>query len=131
MLWLEWEGEQLPIGWDSGPAATIDSVFGTSWKVYEGVSTGNGMTVVSLLLTSLFAYPDLRLFRKSDLRRQLVLHFSTREKVLITVFNAQHSMLPDTHFSGFFAGDLKDWFDGLVKVGRFTDNAYVNIGNAG
>lgn len=48
MLWLEWEGGQLPIGWDSGPAATIDSLFGTSWKIYEGVNTGNGMTVVSL-----------------------------------------------------------------------------------
>ena len=48
MLWLEWEGGQLPIGWDAGPAATIDSLFGTSWKVYEGVNTGNGMTVVSL-----------------------------------------------------------------------------------
>lgn len=48
MLWLEWEGGQLPIGWDSGPAATVDSLFGTSWKIYEGVNTGNGMTVVSL-----------------------------------------------------------------------------------
>ena len=47
MLWLEWEGGQLPIGWDAGPAATIPSLFGTSWKVYEGVNTGNGMTVVS------------------------------------------------------------------------------------
>ena len=47
MLWLEWEGGQLPIGWDNGPAATIGSLFGTSWKVYEGVNTGNGMTVVS------------------------------------------------------------------------------------
>ena len=47
MLWLEWEGGQLPIGWDAGPAATIGSLFGTSWKVYEGVNTGNGMTVVS------------------------------------------------------------------------------------
>ena len=47
MLWLEWEGGQLPIGWDAGPAATIDSLFGTSWKLYEGVNTGNGMTVVS------------------------------------------------------------------------------------
>ena len=48
MLWLEWEGGQLPIGWDAGPAATIDSLFGTSWKLCEGVNTGNGMTVVSL-----------------------------------------------------------------------------------
>lgn len=48
MLWLEWEGGQLPIGWDAGPATTIDDLFGTSWKLYEGVNTGNGMTVVSL-----------------------------------------------------------------------------------
>ncbi|MDI1485064.1 MAG: hypothetical protein OHK93_000198 [Ramalina farinacea] len=89
MLWLEWEGGQLPIGWDNGPAAKIDSLFGTSWKVYEGVNTGNGMTV------------------------------------------NQHSMLPDTQFSGSFAGDLKDWFEALVRLGRFSDATYVNIGNAG
>lgn len=47
MLWLEWEGGQLPIGWDKGPVATIDSLFGTSWKLYEDVNHGNGMTVVS------------------------------------------------------------------------------------
>ena len=50
MLWLEWEGGQLPIGWDAGPAATIPNLFGTSWKIYEGVNTGNGMTVVSSIL---------------------------------------------------------------------------------
>ncbi|KAL8719968.1 MAG: hypothetical protein Q9181_007985, partial [Wetmoreana brouardii] len=86
MLWLEWEGGQLPIGWDAGSVATID-LFGTSWKLYEGVNTGNGMTV--------------------------------------------HSMLPATQFSGTFAGDLKDWFEALVRLGRFTDGAYVNVGNAG
>ena len=43
----------------------------------------------------------------------------------------QHSMLPDTQFSGSFAGDLKDWFEALVRLGRFTDATYVNIGNAG
>jgi len=48
MLWLEWEGGQLPIGWDRGPVATIDSLFGTSWKLYEDVNHGNGMTVVRL-----------------------------------------------------------------------------------
>ncbi len=50
MLWLEWEGDQLPIGWDKGPVATIDSLFGTSWKLYEDVNRGNGMTVVRLSL---------------------------------------------------------------------------------
>lgn len=87
MLWLEWEGGQLPIGWDAGPAATIGSLFGTSWKIYEGVNTGNGMTV--------------------------------------------HSVLPDTQFSGNFQGDIKDWFEALVNLGRFSDTAFVNIGNAG
>ncbi len=43
----------------------------------------------------------------------------------------QHSLLPDTPFTGTFAGDLKDWFEALVHLGRFTDAAYVNIGNAG
>ncbi len=43
----------------------------------------------------------------------------------------QHSLLPDTPFSGTFTGDLKDWFEALVRLGRFTDATYVNIGNAG
>lgn len=49
MLWLEWEGGQLPNGWDACPAATVDGLFGSSWKIYDGVNTGNGMTVVSPL----------------------------------------------------------------------------------
>lgn len=60
MLWLEWEGGQLPIGWDKGPAATIDSLFGTSWKLYEDVNHSNGMTVVSLPS----AQPSFRCFHK-------------------------------------------------------------------
>ena len=48
MLWLQWEGGQLPIGWDRGPVATIGSLFGTSWKLYEDVNHSNGMTVVCL-----------------------------------------------------------------------------------
>ena len=60
MLWLEWEGGQLPIGWDRGPVATIGSLFGTSWKLYEDVNQGNGMTVVSLLRTRF----SLRCFHK-------------------------------------------------------------------
>ncbi|KAL8680277.1 MAG: hypothetical protein Q9186_003515 [Xanthomendoza sp. 1 TL-2023] len=87
MIWFEWEGGQLPIGWDNGPAATIDNLFGTSWKIYEDINTGNGMTV--------------------------------------------HSMLPDTQYSGRFAGDLKDAFEALVRLGRFLSGAYVNVGNAG
>lgn len=88
MLWLQYEGGQLPIGWDaSGPAATIDSLFGTSWKLYEGKNTDTGITV--------------------------------------------HSLLPDTQFEGTFTGDLKDWLEALVKIGRFAGSTYVNVGNAG
>ncbi|KAL8811993.1 MAG: hypothetical protein Q9223_004464 [Gallowayella weberi] len=87
MIWLEWEGGQLPIGWDSKPKSTINNLFGTSWKVYEDVNTGNGMTV--------------------------------------------HSMLPDTQYSGSFTGDLKDAFEALVRLGRFSSETYVNVGNAG
>ncbi|KAL8636462.1 MAG: hypothetical protein Q9228_006145 [Teloschistes exilis] len=55
MLWLQWEGGQLPIGWDRGPVATIPSLFGTSWKLYEDINTGNGMTVHSLLPDTQFS----------------------------------------------------------------------------
>lgn len=87
MLWLQYEGGQLPIGWGNGAVATIDSLFGTSWKLYEDKNTDTGITV--------------------------------------------HSLLPDTQFEGSFTGDLKDWFDALVTLGRFTDSTYVNVGNAG
>ena len=102
----------MPIGWDSGPAATVGSLFGTSWKVYEGVNTGNGMTVVCL-------FPPIFLLatRVGDM--------------LIFESTKQHSMLPDTQFSGSFTGDLKNWFEALVGLGRFTDDWFVNIGNAG
>ena len=50
MLWLQYDGGQLPIGWNSKtPAATIDNLFGTSWKLYEGKNTDTGITVHSLL----------------------------------------------------------------------------------
>jgi len=49
MLWLEYEGGQLPIGWGNGVSATVDSLFGTSWKLYEGVNEDTGITVSSLL----------------------------------------------------------------------------------
>lgn len=48
MLWLQYEGGQLPIGWDAGPKAT-PTLFGKTWKLYEGVNPGNGVTVHSLL----------------------------------------------------------------------------------
>ncbi|TVY57727.1 Xyloglucan-specific endo-beta-1,4-glucanase A [Lachnellula cervina] len=86
MLWLQYEGGQLPIGWGDA-VATIDSLFGTSWKLYEAKNTDTGITV--------------------------------------------HSLLPDTQFEGSFDGDLKDWLEALVTIGKFTDKTYVNVGNAG
>lgn len=49
MLWLEYTGGQLPIGWVDGPTNTIDNLFGTSWKLYQGVNDDTGITVSSLL----------------------------------------------------------------------------------
>ena len=136
MLWLEWEGGQLPIGWDAGPAATIDSLFGTSWKVYEGVNTGNGMTVVSPFYSS--ALPDKNASDQAAAGLALSAQTcfitqspSPESQYADSELDEQHSMLPDTQFSGSFAGDLKDWFEALVRLGRFSDATYVNIGNAG
>ncbi|KAM0212301.1 hypothetical protein ACHAQD_009877 [Fusarium lateritium] len=50
MLWLNWEGGQVPIGWGEGPVATIDGLFGKDgWKLYQGVNADTGITVSSLL----------------------------------------------------------------------------------
>lgn len=49
MLWLNYTGGQLPIGWVAGPKATISSLYGTSWKLYQGVNADTGITVSSLL----------------------------------------------------------------------------------
>lgn len=54
MLWLQYEGGQLPIGWTNGPAATIDNLFGTSWTLYEDVNTDTGITVSTLMPTKQF-----------------------------------------------------------------------------
>ncbi|GFF52802.1 xyloglucan-specific endo-beta-1,4-glucanase A [Aspergillus lentulus] len=54
MLWLQYDGGQLPIGWTKGPAATIDNLFGTSWTLYEDINTDTGITVSSLLPTKQF-----------------------------------------------------------------------------
>lgn len=54
MLWLQYEGGQLPIGWTNGPSATIDNLFGTSWKLYEDVNTDTGITVSTLMPTKQF-----------------------------------------------------------------------------
>lgn len=49
MLWLEYTGGQLPIGWVEGPIATIPNLYGTSWKLYQGKNEDTGITVSSLL----------------------------------------------------------------------------------
>ena len=49
MLWLQYEGGQLPIGWSNGAVATVPSLFGTSWKLYEGKNDDTGITVHSML----------------------------------------------------------------------------------
>jgi xyloglucan-specific endo-beta-1,4-glucanase len=86
MLWLQYEGGQLPIGWGNA-TATIDSLFGTSWKLYEGLNENTGITV--------------------------------------------RSLLPEVQFDGSFTGDLKDWLEAMVTLGRFKNSTYVNVGNAG
>jgi xyloglucan-specific endo-beta-1,4-glucanase len=50
MLWLRWEGGQVPIGWAEGAVATIDGLYGKDgWKLYQGLNTDTGITVSSLL----------------------------------------------------------------------------------
>lgn len=50
MLWLRWEGGQVPIGYSDGPVATIDDLYGKDgWKLYQGKNTDTGITVSSLL----------------------------------------------------------------------------------
>ncbi|KAF7956228.1 hypothetical protein EAE96_005148 [Botrytis aclada] len=49
MLWLQYQGGQLPIGWADGSVATIDNLFGTSWDLYQGVNADTGITVSSML----------------------------------------------------------------------------------
>jgi xyloglucan-specific endo-beta-1,4-glucanase len=86
MPWLQYEGEQLPLGWGDA-VTTIDSLFGTSRKLYEAKNTDTGITV--------------------------------------------HSMLLVTQFDGSLDGDLKEWLEVLVMLGRFANGTYVNFGNAG
>ncbi|KAA8569839.1 hypothetical protein EYC84_002182 [Monilinia fructicola] len=87
MLWLQYEGGQLPIGWAAGSVATIDNLYGTSWDLYQGKNDDTGITVSSLL--------------------------------------------PKTQFEGTFKGDLREWLVALAGQGVFTENTYVNVGNAG
>jgi len=49
MLWLRYEGGQLPIGYSSGPLATI-KLYNKTWTLYQGVNEDTGITVSSLLV---------------------------------------------------------------------------------
>ena len=50
MLWLRYEGGQVPIGYSSGPVATIENLYGKTWTLYQGENTSTGITVSSLLV---------------------------------------------------------------------------------
>ena len=54
MLWLQYEGGQLPIVWGNGLSATIDDLFGASWDLYADVGTDTGITVSNLIPTTQF-----------------------------------------------------------------------------
>ncbi|KAI8207919.1 Xyloglucan-specific endo-beta-1,4-glucanase A [Colletotrichum sp. SAR 10_65] len=60
MLWLRYEGGQVPIGWAEGPTATIDGLYGKDgWKLYQGKNTDTGITVSSLLVPEDSQFGDL------------------------------------------------------------------------
>ncbi|KAK5168100.1 uncharacterized protein LTR77_006668 [Saxophila tyrrhenica] len=50
MLWLRYEGGQLPIGWVDGPIATINNLYGRTWDLYRGLNEDTGIMVSSLLV---------------------------------------------------------------------------------
>jgi xyloglucan-specific endo-beta-1,4-glucanase len=51
MIWLRYEGGQLPIRWVDGPVVTIDGLFEKDgWKLYQGKNEDTGITVSSLLV---------------------------------------------------------------------------------
>ncbi|EME39063.1 glycoside hydrolase family 12 protein [Dothistroma septosporum NZE10] len=49
MLWLRYEGGQVPIGYSSGSVATVQ-LYNKSWKLYQGKNEDTGITVSSLLV---------------------------------------------------------------------------------
>ncbi|KAF1962736.1 concanavalin A-like lectin/glucanase [Byssothecium circinans] len=49
MLWLNWTGGQLPIGWGEGPKTTVEGLYGGSWRLFQGVNEDTGIVVSSLL----------------------------------------------------------------------------------
>ncbi|GAB7359593.1 hypothetical protein MBLNU230_g6778t1 [Neophaeotheca triangularis] len=49
MLWLRYEGGQLPIGYMDGPVAKVQ-LYGKRWEMYQGKNTDTGITVTSLVV---------------------------------------------------------------------------------
>ncbi|KAF4968605.1 hypothetical protein FSARC_4029 [Fusarium sarcochroum] len=59
MLWLRYEGGQIPLGFDKGPVATINGLFGKNgWKLYQGLNADTGITVSSLLVDEANQFGD-------------------------------------------------------------------------
>lgn len=50
MLWLRYEGGQLPIGWSDGPIATINNLYSKTWDLYRGLNEDTGIMVSSLIV---------------------------------------------------------------------------------
>ncbi|CAD0096641.1 unnamed protein product, partial [Aureobasidium vineae] len=86
MLWLQYEGGQLPIGWADGAKATIENLFGTSWKLYEGKNDDTGITVHTMMPEKQFEGSfsgDLKEWLEA-----LVQHGTFKESTYVNVGNA-------------------------------------------
>lgn len=53
MLFLKIWGGQIPIGYADGPVETFD-MYGTTWRLYEGLNETNGVTVRSMIPDTAF-----------------------------------------------------------------------------
>lgn len=109
MLWLQYQGGQLPIGWADGSVATIDNLFGTSWDLYQGVNDDTGITVSSMLPKTQFEGTF-----EGDLREWLVALVGQglfTEKTYVNVGNAglvfPFYLSSDTYFTAFFLSELE------------------------
>ncbi|KAF2224685.1 concanavalin A-like lectin/glucanase domain-containing protein [Elsinoe ampelina] len=89
MLWLRYEGGQVPIGWSEGPRATVSLYGKDGWELYQGKNADTGITVSSLLAPR------------------------------------------DNQYWGYFEGDIKEWLLAMSRQGIFSEETYVNVGNAG
>jgi xyloglucan-specific endo-beta-1,4-glucanase len=57
MIWLRYEGGQLPIGWADGPVSVIDDLFGRDgWQLFQGKNEDTGITVSSLLVDNNYQF---------------------------------------------------------------------------